>query len=60
MYLFFEKGMKGRGSYISKRCSKTDNKHFKSYDTKEESKHSINSDANNLYGHAMSKFLQTA
>ena len=33
MYLFFEKGMRGRVSYICKRYSKTNNKYLKSYDT---------------------------
>ena len=41
MYLFFEKGMGGRVSYISKRYSKANNKYMKSYDPKQESKHYI-------------------
>ena len=31
MYLFFEKGMKGGVSYISKRYSKANNNYLKSY-----------------------------
>ena len=57
MYLFFEKGMRDVVSYISKSHSKAKNKYLKSYDPKQESKHSIYLDGNNLYGFAMSKFL---
>ena len=57
MYLLFEKGTRGRISYISNRYSKANNKYLKSYDPKQESKHIIYLDANNLYGYAMSKFL---
>ena len=34
MHLFFEKGMRGGVSYISKRHGKTNNKYLKSYDPK--------------------------
>ena len=57
MYLFFEKGITGGVSYISKRYSKVNDKYLKSYNPKQESKHIIYLDANNLYGYAMSKFL---
>ena len=57
MYLFFEKGMKDRFSYISKRHSKANNSYTKLYDPKQESKHIIYLDANNLYGYGMSKFF---
>ena len=60
MYIFFEKGMGGRVSYISNRYSKADNKCLKSYGPKQESKLIIYFDANNLYGYAMSKFLPTS
>ena len=49
-YIFFEKGMRDGVSYISNRCSKANNKYLKSYDSKQESKHIIYLDANNLYG----------
>ena len=39
MYIFFEKGTRGRISYISNRYSKANNKYLKSYDPKEELKH---------------------
>ena len=53
MYIFFEKGTRGRVSYISNRYSKANNKCLKSYDPKEESKHIIFLNAN---GYAMSNF----
>ena len=42
-------------------ANKSNNKNFKSYDPKQESKHIIylDLDANNLYGYAMSNFLPT-
>ena len=60
MYIFFEKGIKGGISYISNRYSKVNNKYLKSYEPKQESKHIIYLDANNLYGYAISKFLPTS
>ena len=60
MYIFFEEGTRSGVSYISNRYSKTNNKYLKSYDPKQESKHIIYLDANNLYGYAMSKFLPTS
>ena len=60
MYIFFEKGTRGGISYISNRYSKANNKYFKTYDPKQELKHIIYLDANNLYGYAMSKFLPTS
>ena len=50
MYLFFEKGMRDEVFYISKRYSTANNKYLKSYDPKQESKHIIYLDANNLHG----------
>ena len=58
MYIFFEKGMRGGVSYISNRYSKSNNRYLKSYDPKQESKHIMWLDPNNLYGYAMSKFLE--
>ena len=60
MYLFFEKSMKGEVSYISKRNSKANNKHLKSNDPKQQSKHIIYLDMNNIHGYSMSKFLLTS
>ena len=41
MYIFFEKGTRGRISYIFNRYSKDNNKYLKSNDPKQESKHII-------------------
>ena len=60
MYIFFEKSTRGVISCISYRYSKANNKYLKSYDPKQESKHVIYFDANNLYGYAMPKFLPTS
>ena len=38
IYIFFEKGTRGATSYISSRYRKSNNKHLKSYDLKQESK----------------------
>ena len=59
MYLLFVKGMRDRASYVSKRYSKTNNKSLKSYDLKQESKHIMQLDANNLYGYRSSKMFPT-
>ena len=60
MYIFFEKGVRGGVSYISNTYSKVNNKHLKSYDPKQESKHIIYLNANNLHVYAMSQFLRTS
>ena len=60
MYLVFEKGVRCGISYISKRYSQSNNKHSKTYDLKQESKHIIYLDVNNLYDYAMSRFLPTS
>ena len=41
MYYFFEEGMRGGVSYISKGYSKVNKKYLKAYDPKQESKHII-------------------
>ena len=56
MYLFFEKSLRGKIRYICKRPNKANNKYLKSYDTKQESKHIIYLDANNLYDYAISNW----
>ena len=48
MYIFFEKGARKGVSCVSNRYSKANNKYLKSYDLKQESKHIIYLDANNL------------
>ena len=60
MYIFFGKGTRGHVSYISNRHSKANNKYLKPYDWKQESKHVIYLDANDLYGYVVSKFLSTS
>ena len=60
MYLFSEKGMRGGLSHISKKYSQANNKYLKSYDPKQEWKHIIYIDANDLYGYVMSKFIPTS
>ena len=52
--------MRGGVSYISNIYSKVNNKYWKSYGPKQESKHITYLDANNSYGYAMSKFLPTS
>ena len=52
MYILFAKGTRGR---ISNRYSKANNKYLKSCDPKQESKHIIYLDTNNLYRYAISK-----
>ena len=59
MYIFFEKGMTSGVSHISNRYSKANSTYLKSYDPKQESKHIVYLDANNLSGYAISKFLPT-
>ena len=54
IYIFFEKGTRSR---TFNRYSKASNKYFKSYGSKQEAKHIIYLDENNLYGCAMSKFF---
>ena len=41
MYIFFEKGTRRGISYNSNRYSKANNKYLKSYDPKQETKHTI-------------------
>ena len=59
MYLFLEKVMRGEVSSISKRYRKASNKYLKSSDPRQESKHIIYLDANNLYNNVVSKFPPT-
>ena len=70
LYFFLEKGMIGRVSNVTERCSKAadkknnrcskkKNKYLKTYDPKQESKHIIYLDTNNVHGYVMCKFLPT-
>ena len=55
--MFFEQGMRGGVSYISKKYSKANNKYFSDYDQNKPEKYIIHLDMNNLYGCAMSQYL---
>ena len=59
MYLFFGKGMRGIVFYISKRFSKANNKYLKPYKPKQEPRHIVYLDANNLHDYGMPKYLPT-
>ena len=54
--IFFKKGTRGGISYISNRYSKANNIYLKFYNSKQESKHVIYLDVNNLFLYTMSKF----
>ena len=54
MHLFFEQGMRGGVSYISKRCNKA-NKYLTPCDPKKPTKYVTYLDKNNLYRYAMSR-----
>ena len=56
-YLFVEKGLRGRISYIAKRYAKANNKYMNDYDPKKLSTFITYLDMNNLYGWAMSEYL---
>ena len=59
MEIFFENGMRSGVYHISNRYGQANNKHPKSYHPKQESKHILCLDANNLYRYTMSHFLPT-
>ena len=56
-YLFIEKGLRGRISYIAKRYAKANNKYINDYDPKKPSTFISCLDMNNLYGWAVSEYL---
>ena len=57
MYLFFESGIQGGVSTITKRYSRANNKYMRTFQSEEISKYIQYLYANNLYGWAMSKPL---
>ena len=56
MYLFIEKGLRGRISYIAKRYAEANNKYMKDYDPTKPSKYIEYLDMDNLYGWTMSGY----
>ena len=60
MYVFFEKDMTGGASYISNWYSEANNKYLKSYDPKQEPKHIIYLNTNNLTVMQSLSFFQQA
>ena len=57
MYLFIEKVLKGRISYIAKRYVKANNKYMKDYDPAKPSIYIPYLDMNNLHDYGMSDYL---
>jgi len=57
MYLFFESGIRGGLSQITKKYAKENNKYMSNYDNEKMNEYIIYLDANNLYGYAMSQYL---
>ena len=57
-YLFIEKGLRGRISYIAKRYAKANNKYMNNYNSKKQLMFTTYLDMNNLYGWAKSKYLR--
>ena len=55
-YLFIEKGLRGRISYIAKRHSKANNEYCPDYDPKKPSTFISYLDMNNLYGWVMNEY----
>ena len=59
MLMFFERGIRGGMTHISKRYAEANNSYMKNYNPKEPTKYIQYLDANNLYGWAMSQPLPT-
>ena len=59
-YLFIEKGLRGRISYIAKRYAKANNKYINDYDPKKPSTFKSYLGMDNLYGWTMSEYLPCA
>ena len=60
MHQFWENGMRGGISMISRRYAKANNKYLEDHDKKQPSSYILYTDANNLYGHAMIQLLPTS
>ena len=56
-YLFIEKELRGRISYIAKRYAKANNKYKNDYNPKKQSTFISYLDMDNLYGWVMSEYL---
>ena len=56
-YLFFESGIRGGLSQITKRYAKANNKYMSTYDETKIDEYILYLDANNLYGYAVSQYL---
>ena len=56
-YLFFESGIRGGLSQISKRHATANNKYMSNYNEKLEDEYILYLDANNLYGYSMCQYL---
>ena len=57
MYLFYESGIRGGLSQITKRYAKANNKYMSNYNNEKMDEYILYLDANNLYGYAMSQHL---
>ena len=57
MYLFIDKGLRGRISYIAKRQAKENNIYARDYDPKKPSTFITYLNMNNLYGWAMTEYI---
>ena len=60
IFILFEKDMRGEIFNISNSYSNIHNKYLKPYDPKQNSKHILYLDVNNLYSYVVSKFLPTS
>jgi hypothetical protein len=59
MYLFFVKSKRGGTTFMNEQYAIANNKYIPNHDPEKPSTYLLYLDANNLYGHAMSKILPT-